>query len=159
MFPSCRAAQPHLMQRITRRGGQLKKMSMLRIAFVLTISAFPFLLAGCKKNNAQDEAALYGTWVKGANAGDTLRFMKKNNQYILRQNESFNAAMPVYSEKEYRFRDGKLGIKLYSPSSQEYYSIGSFAWTQAGSEFTLQGIQLFLFMSSTLTYFTYRKID
>ena len=129
------------------------------MAFVLSVITITLLSTGCKKNKVQDEAVLYGTWVKGANAGDTLWFMKKNNQYILRQNESFNATMPVYSEKEYRFRDGKLGIKLYSPSSQDYYPIGSFTWTQAGSEFTLQGSQLFLFMSSTLTYFTYRKVD
>jgi len=129
------------------------------MAFVISVITIALLSTGCKKNKVQDEAALYGTWVKGPNAGDTLWFMKKNNQYILRQNESFNAAMPVYTEKEYRFRDGKLGIKLYSPSSQEYYPISSFTWTQPGSEFSLQGIQLFLFMSSTLTYFTYRKID
>ncbi|MEI9912283.1 MAG: hypothetical protein WDO71_23080 [Bacteroidota bacterium] len=74
------------------------------------------------------------------------------------QNESFNAGMPHYTEKEYRFRNGQLSIKLYAPISQEFYPIDSFSWTQVGEEFTIQGIQLFMFMSSTMTYFTYRKL-
>jgi hypothetical protein len=125
-------------------------------AFVITALAFIFI--GCNKDLTGTESDLYGIWIKGPDAGDTLRFMKKNNKNIIQINESFNAGMPMYTEKEYTLRNGKLKIKTYSPVSQNYYSIDSFSWVQAGNEFTIQGIQLFMFMSSTMTYFTYRKL-
>lgn len=131
----------------------------MRITPALIVIALAFMVVSCSKDDTASESALYGTWVKGTQAGDTLRFMRKNNKYIMLQNESFNAGMPVYTEKDYRFRNGRLSIKLFSPSSREFYPIDSFSWTQVGEEFTIQGIQLFMFMSSTQTYFTYRKID
>ena len=120
---------------------------------IITLVLFSF---ACKKSSG-DEADLYGTWVKGNNAGDTLWFMKKNGKDILRQPESFNTLMPTYSEKEYYFKDGKLSIKSFAPTSQEYYPIDSFSWTQAGKEFTIQNSELFIFMSSIVTY-KYRKL-
>lgn len=124
----------------------------------MIVIALAFIVVSCSKDDTASESALYGTWVKGTQAGDTLRFMRKNNKYIMLQNESFNAGMPNYTEKEYRFRNGRLSIKIYAPSSQDFYPVDSFSWTQVGSEFTIQGIQLFMFMSSTQTYFTYRKL-
>ena len=123
------------------------------VAIIITLVVFSF---ACKKGSG-DESDLYGTWVKGSNTGDTLWFMKKNGKDIMRQPESFNPLMPLYSEKEYRFKDGKLNIKLYVPTSQQYFPINSFSWTQAGKEFTMQNSELFSFMSSIVTY-KYRKI-
>jgi len=123
------------------------------VAIIITLVVFSF---ACKKRSG-DESDLYGTWVKGSNTGDTLWFMKKNGKDIMRQPESFNPLMPLYSEKEYRFKDGKLNIKLYVPTSQQYFPINSFSWTQAGKEFTMQNSELFSFMSSIVTY-KYRKI-
>ena len=120
---------------------------------IITLVLFSF---ACKKSSG-DEADLYGTWVKGSNAGDTLWFMKKNGKDILRQPESFNPLTPTYSEKEYYYKDGKLSIKSFAPTSQEYYPIDSFSWTQAGKEFTIQNSELFIFMSSIVTY-KYRKL-
>ena len=111
----------------------------------------------CKKGTAGSESDLYGTWVKGSNTGDTLWFMKKNGKYIVRQPESFNPLMPVYSEKEYQFKDGKLKIKSFAPTSQEYFPINSFNWTRPGEEFTITNSELFIFMSSIVTY-RYKKI-
>ena len=111
----------------------------------------------CKKDNERDESDLYGTWVKGSNLGDTLWFRKKNGQYIIRMPESFNPLLPTYSEKEYRLIDGVLSIQSFAPASQEYYPITSFNWTDPGKEFTIQNSQLFIFMSSIITY-KYRKI-
>jgi hypothetical protein len=128
------------------------------IAFFIVLISLALFFAGCRKNNSEGESILYGTWVKGSNFGDTLWFMRKNNQDILRQAESFNAGLVVYSEKEYRFRNGKLEIKLFYPPSQDYYPIDSFTWIQAGSEFKIQGIQLYIFMSSAMTYFNFRKL-
>ena len=121
------------------------------IAFILAFSL------GCKKDQAAGESGLYGTWVKGSNHGDTLWFMKRNGQHIMRMPESFNPLMPIYSENEYHFRNGVLSIKLYAPISQEYFPITSFTWTDRGKEFTILNIQLYSFMSSMVTY-KYRKI-
>ena len=115
------------------------------------------LFFACKKDMAGNESDLYGTWVKGSNFGDTVWFMKKNGQNIMRVSETFNPLIPNYSEKEYRFSGGMLNIKSFAPSSQEYFPINSFKWTDTGKEFTIQNSQLFIFMSSIVTY-KYRKI-
>jgi len=131
---------------------------MKRIAIIPAVIILAVLFTGCEKNNAGGEAALYGVWVKGSSFGDTLWFMKKNGYDILRKAESFNAGMPVYSEKQYRFENGRLRIQIFAPSSPDFYDIDSFTWTQLGTEFKVQGIQLFMFMSSTNTYFIYHKL-
>jgi len=131
---------------------------MMKIAAVLIVLSFTIPFAGCKKELAGTESDLYGTWIKGKQAGDTLQFLRKNNQNIMRMNESFNAGMPVYTEKEYSLRNGVLKIKSFAPVSQEYHTITSFTWTQPGNEFTIPGFRLFMFMSSTTTSFTYHKL-
>ena len=127
--------------------------SLIAISMILVLS----FLAGCKKDKTTDEPDLYGTWVKGANMGDTLWFMKKNVQHIIRMPESSNPLMPLYSEKGYRFRNGALSIKLAAPTSQELFPITSFNWTDPRKEFTIQNSELFIFMSSMITY-KYKKI-
>jgi len=130
-------------------------MKLKAAGFIVLASAL--LFAGCKKDKASaDEIALYGTWIKGNNYGDTLWFMNKNGKNILRMAETFNIAMLVYAEKEYRFRKGMLEIKQYS-TSDEYFPITSFTWTDRGREFTITNSQLYIFLSSIITY-TYRKI-
>ena len=128
-------------------------MRSLILGFIVLAIA---LLQSCNKDQTFDEPDLYGTWTRGSNHGDTLWFMKKNGQHIIRIPGSFNPLMPIYSEKEYRFNNGELSIKLYSPTSQEYFPITSFTWTDPRKEFTIQSIQLFPIMSSIVT-FKYRK--
>ena len=132
----------------------MKMRSIIAAILVLVLASLFF---ACKKNIAGDESDLYGTWVKGSNFGDTLWFMKKNGQNIMRVSETFNPLIPNYSEKEYQFSGGMLNIKSFAPSSQEYFPIDSFKWTDPGKEFTIQNSQLFIFMSSIITY-KYRKI-
>lgn len=113
------------------------------------------LSLACKKNISESD--LYGIWTKGSNVGDTLWFLKKNGQNIIRVPESFNPFLPAYAEKEYRLSGEVLSIKSFAPSSQEYFLIESFKWTDPGKEFTITNSQLFVFMSSIITY-KYRKI-
>jgi hypothetical protein len=131
---------------------------MMKIAAILVLLSFSIAFAGCKKEITGTESELYGTWVKGPYLGDTLQFMRMNNQNIMRIYESFSGVIPGYAEKEYSLRNGVLKIKSFSPVSQEYFSIDSFTWTQPGGEFTILGHQILLFMNSTMTSFTYRKI-
>jgi hypothetical protein len=131
---------------------------MIRILPALALIAFGLIFFGCKKGDKLPEAILYGTWIKGSNAGDTLQFMRKNNKNILRYNISFNAALPAFTDVEFKYRDGKLSAKLYLPAAPDFYPIDSFRWKQVGSEFEIQGIQLYPILSSTEVHFTYRKI-
>ena len=130
-------------------------MRSMAIGIIVLIVAF--LSFGCKKDRTIDEPDLYGTWVKGSNQGDTLWFMKKNGQHIIRISQSFNPLMPLYSEKEYRLKNGELSIRSFAPTSQEYFPITSFTWTDQGKEFTILNTNLFIFMSSMVTY-KYKKI-
>jgi len=120
--------------------------------------ALVVVFVNCKKSKDHNAPELYGVWVKGPNFGDTLWFMNKNGHNIMRINESFNPVVPAYAEKEYQFNDGKLRLQRFAPSSTEFYDIDSFTWTQQGTEFKVQGMQLFMFMSSSITYFTYHKL-
>lgn len=128
------------------------------IRLVLTLVFCISLFAGCKKDGAHSASDLYGIWIKGNQAGDTLQFLQKNGKDIMRQNESFNPSMPAYTEKEYIFHNGKLSVKLYTPFSEDFYPIDSFRWKRTGKEFSIQGIQLYMFMAATNVYFTYRKL-
>jgi hypothetical protein len=136
----------------------VQKTHMKQIAFVLYFILLILTFAACKKDHNGSESVLYGTWAKGPNFGDTLWFMQRNGKNIMRMADSFNPGVAVYSEKEYRFRNGIPEIKMFSPTLDDYYPISSFTWIQPGREFSLKGFQLYLFMSSTLTEFTYRKI-
>ena len=130
----------------------------MRLVIFYTVMAGLVLVTGCRKNNANnDESAFYGIWTKGSNFGDTLWFMKKNGQNIMRQPMSFNHGVQVYAEKEYRVHNGQLEIKLYAPTISDYYPISSFSWVRPGKEFSLIGIDIYFFMSSTQARFNYTK--
>ena len=133
---------------------KMKTRSAIAVSIMLVLVSFSF---ACKKDIGGKESDLYGTWVKGSNFGDTLWFMKKNGQNILRVPDSFNPIIPAYSEKEYRLNGEVLSIKSFAPTTQEYFQIESFKWTDPGKEFTITNSQLFIFMSSIVTY-KYRKI-
>ena len=124
---------------------------MRSLAAALIILLPGVLFFACKKELKGDESDLYGVWVKGANLGDTVWFMKKNGQSVMRVAVSFNPLMPGYSEKEYKFKDDKLTLKQFSPSSQEYFPINSFSWVTRGKEFSITNSELYIFLSSIIT--------
>jgi len=128
----------------------------MRSLIGVSILAFVTLSFACKKELAGNESHLYGTWSKGVSVGDTLWFMKKNGQHIMRI-ASFGPVGAMYDEKEYRYKDGKLSIKLFAPSAQEYLPMDSFSWVDAGKEFSITNSELYPFLSSIITY-KYRKL-
>jgi len=134
------------------------KPFLMRLLSACICIALFGLFTGCSRNNdSVNESTFYGTWIKGTAAGDTLQFMRKNNQNILRRNVSFNASHPAYQEVLYSYKNGKLWTELVPGSGLR--EIESFAWKTMGKEFDLQGYQMYLIMSSTLTRFNFIKID
>lgn len=59
-------------------------------------------------------------------------------------------------DKEFAFRDGKLGLKYITTS--DFHFFGSFKWIQSGASFEIQANEWFPFLSSTGGYFTFTKI-
>ena len=117
------------------------------------------LAAGCSSSNDPvNEASFYGMWVKGNQAGDTLQFMRKNNKNIMRGNMSFNASLPMYSEVEYKYINGKLAVE-FAGAGSEMKVIESFTWKKEGKEFDILGFQLYLIMSSSVTHFVFTKVN
>lgn len=128
---------------------------MLRALIFSCIAGF--LLVACTKTNASEESLFYGRWVNAVTPNDTLWFTSKSGKNILRINNSFNPSLPFYDEYEYGYKNGKLSVILpgATPFKRE---VDSFNWTQTNKEFEILGYQLYLFMSSTSSRFTYRKL-
>lgn len=124
---------------------------------ILVITAITFA-AACSKDSDKPEAAFYGTWIKGSNTGDTLRFYQKNGKNIMWSNQSFNPGMHAPFEQEFKFIDGKLAFQPAWSGGLQYHPIESFAWKIPGRKFEINGFELYMFMSSTLTKFTFTKI-
>ncbi|MFT3937081.1 MAG: hypothetical protein QM726_25870 [Chitinophagaceae bacterium] len=131
---------------------------MLRIFLYLAVIATIFCMACSGNDNNGNETLLYGTWTKGANAGDTIWFMKKNGKNIMRTNQSFNPLLPTYSETEYSFKDGKL-IMILPITSSAMGVIDSFTWQEYGKKFEITGYQVYMFMSSMATKFSFTKTN
>ncbi|MGC3979215.1 MAG: hypothetical protein QM751_13890 [Paludibacteraceae bacterium] len=127
---------------------------MLR-SLICLMGGILLLGSGCSKNNNSPESALYGTWVKGVAAGDTLWFMNKGGRNILRANMSFNPGLANYTEMEYSYVNNKLQVDMYGGGLKD---LDSFSWKEQNKSFELLGYQLYMFMSSTLTKFTFTKL-
>lgn len=130
---------------------------MPRLLYSMLVITAITLAAACSKDSDNPEAALYGTWVKGSNTGDTLYFYRKNGQDMMLSNQSFNPSMYAPVERPYKYKSGKLFI-AYSYSPLVYDTIKSFTWKTPGSQFEINGFELYMFMSSTMTKFTFTKI-
>lgn len=131
---------------------------MRRIFLFVMLFDFTALAWRCDKGSSINESILYGTWIKGTNAGDTLRFFQKNDKNIMTYNLSFNAALPALTEVEYSYDDGKLSVKNYLAIPGDFFPIQSFVWKRLGEEFEIQGSELFSSMAATFVHFTYHKI-
>jgi hypothetical protein len=118
------------------------------------------LAASCDKDagSPDEEAILHGTWVKGDRAGDTLVFYDRAGKHYMKSNQSFNPDHYSPVEREYGFQNGQLYIKYVWAGGPEKWPVDSFTWTVPGREFEIQGHQLYMFMSSTLARFTFRKV-
>lgn len=76
----------------------------------------------------------------------------------MRYDLTMNPAMPMRVEQEYAYRNGKLGVKTGLTGLADYRFFQTFRWINPGTEFEIQGVEWFPFLSSTSTYFTYKKL-
>lgn len=130
----------------------------MKVIRLIPFALIVLVLGSCDKDSAS-ASNLTGTWIKGTNVADTLYFIQKNDRSIMRYRISFNPATGGFAEHEYAIINGKLALKNFMGSQNDFYSIESFNWVQTGKEFEILGYQLFPYMSSTLAKFTYKKID
>jgi hypothetical protein len=134
------------------------KNGMLRlIIFILAPFTIISSLSCSKDSDNSSSAILYGTWIKGANVGDTIWFYKEAGKDIMKYDASFNPLLPLTTTTEYKFENDQLLTKGYLGMGTDFHAIQGFAWKQRGSEFELQGSEIYVFMSSTLTKFTFHK--
>ena len=134
------------------------KKDMLKTIIFFAFIVATALCACTKKDSEEVGDTIEGVWVKGSHIGDTLRFYKKNGKNVVAYNMSFNTLMPAPTEREYLLKDGKFSLQLLDRSNR-FHPIESFKWKEVNKEFEVEGIELFPFMSSMRTYFTYRRIQ
>jgi hypothetical protein len=128
-----------------------KKTLQTACCFLIAIFIF-----SCKKDKETAESVFFGKWK--ASYGDTIEFRRVNGKNILNYDRSLNPTMPLTTGIEYSYRDGKLGIKDGLASFGSYRVLQSFKWLDEGRSFEVQGVEWFVFLSSTGTYFTFTKI-
>lgn len=135
-----------------------RQFSLLLATALLTALSF-----SCKKNNDSTgtNTLFYGKWKTSYN--DTIEFTHENGKDYVIYDESMSPAVPFNARKQFRYSMGKLDIEM--PPGYPgigmfpgYRTLNSFTWNNPGQSFTIQGVEWFMFLSSTTTYFTFTKI-
>ncbi len=67
--------------------------------------------------------------------------------------------LPVVAQTEYNYKNGKLGLKRFYSNDKTFYPIQSFMWIEQGKEFEIRAIELFSFISSTDSKYSYKKVN
>jgi hypothetical protein len=129
-----------------------RKLSSVIMLLTVTIIAS---ISCTRDNQPAADPSLYGSWK--TSYGDTITFSKENGKDILTYNMSLNAVLPVHTKKAYSFQNDKLSIHD-GPSATDFRTINTFKWQEKGRSFEVQGIEWFMFLSSTATWFTFTKI-
>jgi hypothetical protein len=110
----------------------------------------------CTKKDNTGAGQFYGRWK--TSYGDTVVFSKKNGKNILKYDRTMNPAMPMTTDHEYTYQADKLGLRD-GFAGNDFHFFQTFAWVQPGHSFQVQGVEWFLFLSSTGTVFTFTRID
>lgn len=114
--------------------------------------------AACSKSKDKDkspeEHLLYGKWEMGPDRGDTIEFLNKNGQDILRYYDGIFIS-GIYMERPYRYSNGNLSIQMYP--TENFSPAPSFTRTQQGNAFTIRINEFYPLLSTSVTV-TYRKI-
>jgi len=127
-------------------------MRLLFIVTSLLVTASTSI--SCQKEDASPGNSFYGQWK--TSYGDTISFSRENGKNILTYNQSMNPNLQVDLKKEFTYRDNKLGI-LDGLNGNDFRMLQTFKWNRQGRSFEVQGVEWFLFVNSTNTYFTFTK--
>ena len=132
--------------------GKIKTMRLLFIVTLLVVTVSTSI--SCQKEDASPSNSFYGQWKTSYE--DTISFSRENGKNILTYNQSMNPNLQVDSKKEFTYRDNKLGI-LDGLNGNDFRMLQTFKWNRQGRSFEVQGVEWFLFVNSTNTYFTFTK--
>jgi len=128
---------------------------MRTATFFILACASTLSILSCAKDSQADKSDLYGQWK--TSYGDTITFARENGLDILTYDMSLNNSMPAATKKEFSYQSNKLGLKD-GFNGNDFHFLQTFTWNQRGRSFTIQGIEWFMFLNSTTTYFTFTKI-
>jgi hypothetical protein len=121
---------------------------------VAIITVFVAICSCSKDKNSSDASQYYGKWK--SNAGDTITFLQRNGQNIC--DAGIRNPGPDFHEIEFSFSNNKLSFKDGAADPGKFRILKSFKWIQRGKSFQVQDTDIYSFMSSTSTYFTFEKL-
>lgn len=124
-------------------------------ALLIILSFYVINCSSCQQDDIPANNSLYGQWK--TSYGDTITFSVENGKNILTYDMSMNPDLPVHTKKEFNYSGNKLGI-LDGLNGNDFRTLQTFKWTEEGKSFEVQGVEWFLFLNSTNTYFTFTKI-
>jgi hypothetical protein len=127
---------------------------MLRPCCTVIISII--FLTACTKNDAPEANSLYGTWVNKNQPHDTLQFMRIDGKDMLQFNARLDTSV-VRDTIAFSYKNGMLVLPGAGPNPP-VRTIASFAWQENYKSFNILAYELYLFMSSSFTHFTYSKL-
>lgn len=130
----------------------------MKTIFVIVLNIFAalsFLIAACTKDkSASDESLFYGKWE--SNVGDTIIFLQREGRNIF-QYGTFNLPS-VPREVGFSYENNKLALKNDMSNPEKLQMLNSFKWVHNRTTFEVQGVDMYSFMSSTSTWFSFTKI-
>lgn len=128
-----------------------------RYSCILMPACIALISFSCSKDKSGRDILL-GKWK--SSYGDTISFYKENGKNIVHYKvASYSPGpVPVGDFHEYSYENERLSIKDNAGSSEPFRELTTFTWTDKGNVFTVQGVQWFMFMSATITYFKFTKI-
>jgi hypothetical protein len=113
-------------------------------------------ISSCSKNeNPADISLFYGRWK--SDVGDTITFSQRNGENIFSYSTLTLPSIP--SEVEFSYRNNKLRLKDDVTILNKFRTLETFTWVQQGASFQVLGADIYRFMSSTSTYFTFIKMQ
>ena len=119
------------------------------------------IFISCKKDN-HAAGIPDGTWVNKAYLLDTIVTYRENGRNILFDNSALYRSSSSrlltidYYKWKYKLESGKIKIKNYPQSAEEYYPY-DFAWITEDQEFSITANAIRPYLSSTGGKLVYRK--
>jgi hypothetical protein len=135
---------------------------MLRLLLFALLVLPAVFFAGCRGSGVIGASDFYGRWVRDTiGPKDTLVFFNRSGKNLLRYNNSYNQAQPVYTEIEYAVRNEKLYFPdvVYPAFFNVYATEERFTWIEPNRKFKILANELWRFLNAFPLYATFRKLE